>query len=65
VSTIAAPPGLMTEKWDVYTTGTYNISSETATQGFTDAGATGTRAAVFPSKVRGVAILIAIAPPSP
>jgi hypothetical protein len=55
----------MTEKWDVYTTGTYNISSETATQGFTDAGATGTRAAVFPSKVRGVAILIAIAPPSP
>ena len=64
ISTTASAPGLMTEQWDVNTTGSYNISSETATQGFTNAGATGTRAATYPLKVRGVAILIAIAPSS-
>jgi hypothetical protein len=58
----ATSPGLMTEQWDVNTTGSYNISSETATQTLSSAGATGTRAATFPSKVRGVAVLMAIAP---
>jgi hypothetical protein len=65
VSTTAAPPGLMTETWNLTTTGSYNVSSETATQTFAGTGATGTRAATFPSKVRGVAILMAIAPASP
>jgi MSHA biogenesis protein MshQ len=58
----ATQPPLMTEKWDIATTGPYNVSNETAVQTFTATGATGTRAASFLTKQHGVAILIAIAP---
>jgi hypothetical protein len=58
------PPAFMRERFDVGTTGTYNVETEVATQAVTTAGATGVRTAyVSNSGARGAAILIAVAAP--
>lgn len=58
------PPAFMKERFDVGTSGPYNVETEVATQAVTTAGATGLRTAfVSDSGARGVAFLIAIAAP--
>jgi Concanavalin A-like lectin/glucanases superfamily/Bacterial Ig-like domain len=60
------PPAFMRERFDVGTTGTYNVRTEVATQALATAGATGVRTAyVSNSGARGAAIAIAIASSSP
>ena len=61
-STSFTPPGLMTEQYDVKTTGQYKVSLEGATQGLTSSGATGGRTGMAFTSGRGVALLIAIRP---
>jgi hypothetical protein len=54
----------MRERFDVGTSGTFNVETEVATQAVTTAGATGVRTAyVSNSGARGAAILIAVAAP--
>jgi hypothetical protein len=58
------PPAFMRERFDVGTSGPYNVETEVATQAVTTAGATGVRTAyVSNSGARGAAILIAVAAP--
>jgi MSHA biogenesis protein MshQ len=56
-----APP-LMAERWDLSTTGQYNVGTEMAAGALTLAGATGTRTATLSAKAKGAAILIAVNP---
>jgi hypothetical protein len=52
----------MSERWDAASSGTYKVSTESATQGLADAGPTGLRVATASSSCRSVAIQIAVAP---
>lgn len=56
------PPTGMTEQWDAATSGTYKVTTETATEQLVAAGPTGTRVATFPGGCRSVAIQVAVAP---
>jgi hypothetical protein len=51
----------MVERWDGASSGTYKVTTETATELVASAGPTGTRAATASSACRSVAINVAIA----
>ena len=58
-SSFTAPAG-MSEQWDVATTGTAAVGTETATAGFANPGATGTRTAIASGSCRSVGVQVAI-----
>lgn len=55
------PPAGMVERWDRASSGTYKVTTETATELLASAGPTGTRVATASSACRSVAINVAIA----
>jgi hypothetical protein len=57
-----APPGPMTEQWDLASSGGAQVSSETAAQQLGSTGATGTRTAIASTSCRSVGLSIAVAP---
>ena len=60
-SSFTAPAG-MSEQWDRASTGSPAVATETATAGFPNPGATGTRAATASPSCRSVGLQVAIAP---
>jgi hypothetical protein len=64
VSATWGPPGLMTTQWQGSTSGSYNVSNESAIQALASSGATGTRSALLSTSGKSVADMIAIAPAS-
>lgn len=57
-----SPPTGMAELWDVASSGTYKVATETAAHNVSSTGPTGTRVATAASHCRSVAVSIAVAP---
>jgi hypothetical protein len=56
------PPAAMTEWWDVFSSGTYKVTTETAVAPFVGPGVTGTRTGTVSGSCKNDGVLMAISP---